>query len=322
MAGFAIAPTHLLAAFPLSTHLSLLFSTTIGTALCVASANTFNQFVEWPFDSQMTRTRNRPLARHALSPVHAFSVGLGTGITGVAMLAYFVNPVVAVLGLGNIILYAGVYTPLKRVSIANTWVGSLVGAIPPLMGWAAVTGTILDLPQDIGGWLLAYLLFAWQFPHFNALSWNLREDYTRGGYRMMSVLNPRLCIMTSLRYSIFLFPLCSWAIPAAGMTTWTFAATSLIPNSIMAFGAYRFWQSPSPASARQLFFASLVYLPIILALLMVHKACTTNTEENMEKAITMARKEEEITKGEVVCVYERVEKWLVDLFAWLGVKKS
>ena len=93
------------------------------------------------------------------------------------------------MGLANLLLYTAVYTPMKRLTVYNTWAGSVVGAIPPLIGWASASGGTLDL----GALVLAGVLFAWQFPHFNALSWNLRPDYSRAGYQMMSVTQPGLC---------------------------------------------------------------------------------------------------------------------------------
>lgn len=125
----------------------------------------------------MLRTRVRPLVRAVVTPGHVASVATASAVAGVTMLATMVNPIVAALGASNIVLYSFIYTPMKRFSIANTWVGALVGALPPMMGWAAATGGL-----EPGAWLLAGVLFAWQFPHFNALSWNLRGDYSRAGY--------------------------------------------------------------------------------------------------------------------------------------------
>eukprot|EP00730_Choanoeca_flexa_P001502 TRINITY_DN10663_c0_g1_i3.p1 TRINITY_DN10663_c0_g1~~TRINITY_DN10663_c0_g1_i3.p1 ORF type:complete len:300 (+),score=19.91 TRINITY_DN10663_c0_g1_i3:967-1866(+) len=166
MGGFALAP----GAFDWMNF----GVTALGTGLCVAAANTYNQWIEIPYDAQMKRTRNRPLVSGEISPFHAWSFGTLCGLSGVGILAAGVNPLVAALGAGNILLYAGVYTPMKRMSIYNTWAGSLVGAIPPLMGWAAVTNSL-----DSSAFVLAGVLFAWQFPHFNALSWSLRPDYSR-----------------------------------------------------------------------------------------------------------------------------------------------
>ena len=130
--------------------------------------------------AQMSRTRTRTIVKRVISPPHAFTAGTVFGITGVGILYTMVNPLVAVLGAVNIVIYTCAYTPLKRISVANTWAGAVVGGIPPLMGWVAVTQSI-----DPGAIVMAMSLYAWQFPHFNALSWNLRPDYSKAGYRMM-----------------------------------------------------------------------------------------------------------------------------------------
>ncbi|KAJ3167361.1 Protoheme IX farnesyltransferase, mitochondrial [Geranomyces variabilis] len=257
MAGYAIAPGAL--------SVSTLLWTTLGTGLCSGAANAINQWVEHPYDAQMARTRNRALVRHALSPLHAFSAGIVAGGAGIAMLAHFVNPLTAALGATNLILYTCVYTPMKRTSIANTWVGSVVGALPPMMGWAAATGSL-----DAGALLLGTMLYSWQFPHFNSLSWSLRPDYSKAGYRMASVTDPALNARVSLRHSIALFPL-TWGAPLLGMTTPWFALNATFVNAYMAVKAYRFWKDPSDKTARTLFFGSLVHLPVLLALLMLHK---------------------------------------------------
>ncbi|KAG0379117.1 Protoheme IX farnesyltransferase, mitochondrial [Mortierella sp. AD032] len=248
-----------------ATDLTTLFSLTVGTALCITSANAYNQFVEPPYDAQMSRTRNRVLVRKAVSPLHAWSFATATGLGGVGILAAAVNPLTAALGAANLVLYAGVYTPMKRMSIANTWVGSVVGAIPPMMGWAACTNAL-----DPEAWLLGLLLYAWQFPHFNSLAWNLRADYSKAGYRMMSVTDPKLNARVSLRYSIALIPLVTLA-PYLDMTTWWFAVDGNIVNAVMLAGAANFWRKRDDKSARQLFFGSLIYLPVVLALMMLHK---------------------------------------------------
>ena len=122
------------------------------------------------------------------SPLHASLFGLTAGITGTTILYHLVNPLTAALGATNLLLYTLVYTPnMKRISIINTWVESIVGSIPPLMGWAACTGSL-----EPGAFVLAGVLYAWQFAHFNALSWGLRGDYSRAGYRMMAVTDPEI----------------------------------------------------------------------------------------------------------------------------------
>ncbi|KAJ1722234.1 Protoheme IX farnesyltransferase, mitochondrial [Coemansia erecta] len=257
MAGYAVAPG--------AAEVGTLLWTAAGTTLCSASANSFNQWIEVPYDAQMSRTRNRPLARYVVSPLHALSFGVGTGTLGIASLYVFVNPLTAALGAANIVLYAGVYTAMKRRTIANTWVGSLVGAIPPLMGWAAATGTL-----GPGAWVLGGIMFAWQFPHFNSLAYTLRADYSKAGYRMMSVTRPRLNARVALRYSLLMFPL-SAMYCVLGVTDPWFLLDSSVVNGFMAYCAWQFWRRPEGKQSRRLFFSSLVHLPVLLTLIMVHK---------------------------------------------------
>ncbi|KAI8602059.1 protoheme IX farnesyltransferase [Dissophora ornata] len=228
MCGYAMTP----AADDLPTLLSL----TVGTALCITSANAYNQFVEPPYDAQMSRTRNRILVRKAVSPLHAWSFATLTGLGGVGLLAAAVNPLTAALGAANLVLYSSVYTPMKRMSIANTWVGAVVGAIPPMMGWVACTNSL-----DPEAWLLGAFLYAWQFPHFNSLAWNLRADYSKAGYRMMAVTDPKLNARVSLRYTLALIPLVTLA-PYLDMTSWWFAIDGNIVNAVMLAGAANFWR--------------------------------------------------------------------------------
>ncbi|KAK5993020.1 Heme O synthase [Cladobotryum mycophilum] len=267
---------------PSLSPLTLLFLTT-GTALCSASANTLNMLYEPATDAKMSRTRNRPLVRGLISNRAAALFAILAGATGVGALYFGVNPTVSFLGLSNIVLYAGVYTPLKAVTAFNTWVGAVVGGIPPLMGWAAAAGEAatkdgswreLLLANDgssIGGWLLAGLLFAWQFPHFMALSWPIREEYKAAGLRMLAWTNPARNARVALRYSFVFIPLCS-ALCAAGVTDWSFAVTSLPINLWLAREAVRFWKHEGhKGSARGLFWASVWHLPGVMILALLHK---------------------------------------------------
>lgn len=262
--------------------LTLLFLTT-GTALCSASANALNMLYEPDTDSKMTRTRNRPLVRKLISSRNAALFAILGGAVGVGALYFGVNPTVSFLGLANIVLYAGVYTPLKRVTAFNTWVGAVVGGIPPLMGWAAAAGEAatkdgswreLLLASDgssIGGWLLATLLFAWQFPHFMALSWPIREEYKAAGLRMLAWTNSARNSRVALRYSLIFIPICV-SLCAAGVTEWSFAVTSLPVNLWLAREAVRFWKHDGhKGSARGLFWASVWHLPVVLMLAMLQK---------------------------------------------------
>lgn len=221
MAGYAVAPA------PFDPTSFLLCS--LGTGLVSAAANSTNQFHEVPFDSQMSRTKSRLIVTGKVTPLHAMGFALFSSIAGLGMLYYGVNGLTAALGLGNLILYTSIYTPMKRVSILNTWVGSAVGAIPPLIGWAGCCGSL-----DAGAWVLAGLLYAWQFPHFNALSWNLRPDYSRAGYQMMAVTNPGLCRRTALRYT-FVIAFLSCIAPIVDVTNYWFALETLPVNGYFCY---------------------------------------------------------------------------------------
>jgi len=257
MAGYAVAP----GAFDLQTFALC----TVGTGLTSCSANSINQFFEVPYDSQMNRTKNRVLVKGHLSPLHAVLFAGSTGMLGLILLSSQVNATVAALGAFNLGLYTLCYTPLKRLSIVNTWLGSVVGAIPPLMGWAACTGSL-----DAGAFLMGAIMFSWQFPHFNALSWNLRGDYSRAGYRMMSVTDPGLCKRVAFRHCILLTGLCLMAAPL-GVTTYTFSVDSLPLNLYFTYLGWKFYRDGDSNSSRKLFRFSLLYIPVLFMFMIISK---------------------------------------------------
>ncbi|KAF8072109.1 protoheme IX farnesyltransferase [Lyophyllum atratum] len=279
---------------PLPASVPILLSTAIGTALCCASANALNQLQEIPLDAQMARTRMRPLVRRAITPLHATGFAAATGIAGPAILWTMVNPTTAVLGAANIVLYAGVYTWMKRRSIASTWAGAVVGGIPPVMGWTACGGTLLPsaahpaylflppflasvpvnvalIDNPVAPFALFMFLYGWQFPHFNALSHIVRGAYAQAGYPMLSALDPRKNALVALRHALLLAPISCVLFPLSGLTTWTLALTGLVPNLICARAAWRFWRTGGEKEARVVFQHSLWYLPVMLGLMMVHK---------------------------------------------------
>lgn len=181
------------------------------------------------------------------------------------------NNLTAGMGAANIVLYAAVYTPLKVVSIANTWVGAIVGAIPPLMGWAAASGQL-----DLGSAVLASTLYFWQMPHFMALAWLCRDDYARGGYKMLSQMDPtgRRTAACALRNCMYLLPLGMLA-AALGLTSNAFAYEAAFVSGAMTLAAAAFYSSPTNAAARTLFRASLVHLPLFMAALLFHRVPQT-----------------------------------------------
>ncbi|CCH60630.1 hypothetical protein TBLA_0D01220 [Henningerozyma blattae CBS 6284] len=274
---------------PYTADLTQLIALTVGTTLCSGSANAINMGREPSFDRQMTRTAMRPVARGALSSKQAFKFAAGCGTMGGAILLAGVNPVVSLLGVSNIALYGWLYTSLKRTSILNTWVGGLVGAIPPLMGWAAAANMPALSLLDPGCWCLAGLLYAWQFPHFNTLSHGIREQYRKAGYIMTAWKKPLLNARVAARYSLLMFPLC-FGLTWYGVTDQWFPWDSGLVNGWLAFWSCRFyWQQRKVILgkykgknleeaiikvnkyAKKGFWCSIVQLPLVLILAIIHK---------------------------------------------------
>ncbi|PKX92960.1 protoheme IX farnesyltransferase [Aspergillus novofumigatus IBT 16806] len=259
----------------LSTSTLTFLYLTAGTFLSSCSANTLNMLLEPKYDALMSRTRNRPLVRGLLSRRAAVLFAIATAAAGLGLLYIGTNPTTTALSAGNICLYAFVYTPLKRISVINTWVGAVVGGIPPLMGWTAAAGQTATTGHDswrdmlfskdsIGGWLLGGVLFAWQFPHFNALSYMIREEYKAAGYRMLAWTNPAANARVALRYSILMFPF-SVGLWWVGVVGNGFLVGSTVANGWLVKEAYKFWRHQGAnGSARSLFWASIWQLPILL----------------------------------------------------------
>lgn len=272
---------------PYPATVSQLLCLTAGTSMCAGAANAINMGREPDFDKRMPRTSGRPVVRGIVSPTQAYQFATATGALGVATLYAGVNPLVAGLGALNIVLYAWTYTSLKRQSILNTWVGAVVGAIPPLMGWAAAAST-LDHPA---AWCLAALLYAWQFPHFNSLSHNIKDQYKNAGYVMTAYENPRLNARVALRYALWMFPIC-FGLSYFGVTDWYFQIDSFALNAWLSYLSFQFWNQQrknytkdnfplvAPNSegvklagiyAKKMFWGSVWQLPGILILALLHK---------------------------------------------------
>jgi len=215
----------------------------------------------------MERTRTRPLPSGRLSPREARLAGLGMLGSGQAILVLGTNLLTAALALATVLLYLLVYTPLKPRSSLNTLVGAVCGALPPVLGWTAAAGRL-----ELGAWLFGLLLFLWQVPHFLALAWLYREDYARGGFRMLPAVDPggQLTGALSALYSLALLPL-GVAFALAGLAGPTFAGGFALLWLLLFAASLRLWRRLDRASARRLFFASVIVLPLALALLLVDR---------------------------------------------------
>lgn len=238
---------------------------TAGTMLQSCSANTANQIIEAPYDKLMKRTCRRPMPMKMMTPQRASAISgtelvLGTG------LLYVVSPAAAAIGVFNWFLYVGMYTPLKRVSALNTWFGSIVGGVPPLMGGVAVS-TAIAPPV----WLLATFLFVWQIPHFNGLAFHCRRDYEAAGYKMLAFYNPWRASFYAVALSVVMAILTLICPSLAGMDIeglWYYPVTAAA-NAVMIYKSLLFHYEPQK-HCRGCFVFSYVYLSVVLAALMLN----------------------------------------------------
>jgi protoheme IX farnesyltransferase len=237
--------------------------TLLGTALAAWGASAVNQWMERSRDARMVRTRNRPLPAGILEPAYAFVLGVLLMAVGDLLLTLLVNPLTALLSLLTQLTYLALYTPLKARSSFNTVIGAVTGAIPPLMGFAAFANRL-----EPEAWLLAGILFAWQVPHFLALAWMYRENYAHGGYVMLPAVDKTggLTFGMALAYSLLLVPL-GLGLTLQGATGWVAAVCSLGLGAWLTVCSQHALRGRSYASARRLFFASVIYLPLLLAVI-------------------------------------------------------
>jgi heme o synthase len=237
----------------------------IGTAMVAGGAAALNNYLERDADARMHRTRNRPIPSGQIPPIAALNYGAYLVLAGTILLGLQVNLLTAHLGLLSAFLYALVYTPLKRLSWWNTPVGAIPGAIPPLMGWAGATGSL-----SLGAWVLFGILFIWQHPHFYAIAWMFREDYARGGFKVLPVVYPdgKRTFRQILVYSLLLVPV-SLLPTLIGMSGWLYFAGSLAVGLFMLSASVALVRSHSFQDARNVLRASIIYLPVLMGLIVL-----------------------------------------------------
>ncbi len=246
--------------------------TVIGMALVTAGASALNQVLERRTDALMPRTARRPMAARRMSFVHGLLLGLLAVAAGSAFLAVTTNPMTGMLTLLTAIGYVAIYTPLKRISMIATFVGAFPGALPPLIGWTAARGTI-EWPAVA----LFAILFVWQFPHFEAIGWLYRDDYARAGIKVTAVASPggRATAAQALFYAVLMVPVSLW--PAwLGMTGRPYAVIAILLSTVYLLYTLRFTRitrdltpAHSRRIARDLLKCSVIYLPLLLAAMML-----------------------------------------------------
>ncbi len=245
----------------------LLLHTLIGTALVASGTATLNEFMERDADSRMRRTANRPLPAGRLAPRRALWFGVALAAVGVFDLALFVNFLSSLLAFLTLASYLFVYTPLKKKTTLCTFIGAFPGAMPPLIGWAGAQGHLA-----LEAWILYAILFLWQFPHFHAIGWMYREDYARGGFRMLSVADPegRATFAQIVASSAALIPVS--LIPALlGMAGSLYLFGALLVGLLFLQCGVWAALSRSKTGARRLVHASVIYIPLVYGLWMWDK---------------------------------------------------
>jgi protoheme IX farnesyltransferase len=242
-----------------------LFFTLLGAGLTCAGAGTLNHYVERDSDLLMNRTKNRPIPSGLISPANALGFGLTLILFGLIVLCAKVNLLTAFLSLLTAFLYILVYTPMKKLTWLNTTIGAIPGALPTMGGWAAARGEL-----GLEAWALFLILFTWQHPHFYAIAWMFREDYKKAGFKMLPVVYPD-SRFTFAQIMAFTFALVGFSIVPTmiGMSGKIYFWGALSLGMGFLWCAWRFRQSPTNQTARQILLASVVYLPLLLLFIII-----------------------------------------------------
>jgi protoheme IX farnesyltransferase len=238
----------------------------VGIALCAGGAAVLNQWLEYPLDHLMQRTKDRPIPTEKVSPKEALIFGLLLSVIGLGLLLFVSSVLTFALALLTLVTYLIIYTPLKKVSPINTLVGAIPGALPPLIGWSAAEGTISPL-----GWLIFAILFFWQMPHFYALAWLYKEDYAAAGFQMLPVKDPDgfLVAQRSIIYTALLV-IATFLVVALGFASWFYLLAVIALNLYLGVRAYCFLAPENKmGNAQKLFVASILYLPVLLIVLLL-----------------------------------------------------
>ena len=254
---------------PASATLIDLVHTLLGTFLVAGGAAALNQVWERSTDRLMRRTAQRPMADMRMSIAEGTMFGIALTVIGAAELAYFVNPLSAGVALFTTATYVFLYTPLKLRTSLSTIAGALPGALPAVIGWAAATNTL-----SIEGWVLFGIVFMWQMPHFLAIAWMYRDEYARAGMPLLPVIEPdgRSTGRQAVLYTAVLIPL-SMMPTGVGLATAYYLVGAITLGAILMMLSLEFSAKRDLPTARRLFFGSILYLPILWALLVFdHRA--------------------------------------------------
>ncbi|SMO55626.1 heme o synthase [Fodinibius sediminis] len=240
----------------------LLFHAALGTWLIASGTAAHNQFLEWRLDGKMKRTQQRPVPSSKISPQQSVLFSLGLILAGLIYLIAVVNYVAGLVSLVTTLIYLGVYTPMKRISVLNVFIGAIPGALPPVGGWAAATGHLGSTAM----WILFGIVFLWQVPHVMAIAWVCKDDYSNAGFRMLPRNDPNgyKALALILPCLVALVPVC-YGLYQVGMNSWLYLSGALLSSLVFLFYGLIFARDRDKASAKKLMFASFGYLPAIWA---------------------------------------------------------
>ncbi len=238
----------------------------VGGFLVTGASNGFNQIMERDLDKLMTRTMLRPLPDGRMTVAEAFTVSSIMAVAGIFILTYYLNIWCGLLGMAALMSYTLAYTPLKRITPLSVFVGAIPGAIPPMLGWIASTGTI-----SAEAWILFTIQFMWQFPHFWAIAWVLDDDYKKAGFIMLPTGERN----KSAAFQTFVYTLCLLAVGLMPylfhMTGWLSAIVICITALYFSYRSYQLYRLQSIEAARSVMFGSFIYLPIVMIAMVLDK---------------------------------------------------
>ncbi|PTM20029.1 MAG: protoheme IX farnesyltransferase [Bacteroidetes bacterium] len=260
-------------ATPGKPDLIVLIHALVGTWLTASGTSAHNMFLERRLDNLMQRTRLRPLPSSKISASHGAVFSLSLISLGLIYLTIFVNPVASAVSFATTMIYLLVYTPLKRITALNVYIGAIPGALPVVGGWAAATGTL----SDPGMWILFGVIFLWQIPHVMSIGWICKDDYEHAGFQMLPRRDPK-----GLKTSFWMMIPTMILLPAngliytSGMGSWLFLSLSLLTTLFFLWYTIRFLMERDRVSARKVMFFSFVYLPLIWAYLLLDRIVLSN----------------------------------------------
>lgn len=245
-----------------------MFNATLGTWLIASGTAAHNQFLEWRLDGKMKRTKKRPVPSSKISPRQSMFFSMTLIIVGLVYLITTVNWVAGLVSLATTLIYLCIYTPMKRVSVVNVFIGAIPGALPSVGGWAAATGELGSYTM----WLLFAIAFLWQVPHVMAIAWVCKDDYSTAGFHMLPKNDP-----TGLKTNLLILPILFLLLPvvyalfAIGTSGWLYLSGALLSSLIFLYYGLAFARNQTKDTAKKLMFASFAYLPLVWLFIFIDK---------------------------------------------------